>query len=102
MPGTKQDHTSECIQPMTVDNHNNIIIAETTMQHSLLSKTTVITPTVTEEPQTNSIKDVKNQPILETGTPLFYGLVAAGSTLILILLLCLIGVSVFACWRGCK
>ena len=39
---------------------------------------------------------------LEIGSPLFYGLVAAGSAIILILLLCLIGVSVFACWRGCK
>ena len=39
---------------------------------------------------------------LEIGSPLFYGLVAAGSVIILILLLCVIGVSILACRRGCK
>ena len=39
---------------------------------------------------------------LEIGSPLFYGLVAVGSTIILVLLLCVIGVSIFACRRGCK
>ena len=39
---------------------------------------------------------------LEIGSPLFYGIVAAGSVIILILLLCVIGVSILACRRGCK
>ena len=63
------------------------------------------TPTVTEESlsHTNVIgMSNDNRPLLETGSPLFYGLVAAGSAIILILLLCVIGVLILACRRGCK
>ena len=76
----------------------------TTLLQSLQSSSQMTTiPTVTEESHTNMIgMSNDNRPLLETGSPLFYGLVAAVSTIIFILLLCVIGVLVLASRRGCK
>ena len=98
VPGTVHD-ISECAQTtMAVNTNTNASDLETTAPQSS-SPIPIIS---TEKPQVISVSNIKNQALLEIGTPLFYGLVAAGSAIILILLLCLIGVSVFACWRGCK
>ena len=57
--------------------------------------------TPTEEADMNGMSN-NIGPALEIGSPPFYGVVAAGSAIILILLLCVIGVSIFVCRRGCK
>jgi hypothetical protein len=57
------------------------------------------TSTNLKEPETNN---KIRRFALEIGSPLFYGLVAAGSIIILILLLCVTGVSILAYRRGCK
>ena len=94
VPGTIHN-ISECTQTtMTVDNSD----LETTALQSSSSMPT----TPTEEIQIISVSNTNNRPVFETGSPLFSGVVATGSAIIIILLLCMIGVSLLACRRGCK
>ena len=80
---------------MTVDKSNT----ETTTL--TLQSSSPMPTTPTEEARMTGMSN-NIQPALETGSPLFYGLVATGSAIILILLLCVIGVSILVCRRGCK
>ena len=97
VPGTV-NYTSEYTQTTTtVDKVNT----ETTTLQSSSPMSTTLTPT---EEAHMSLSGMSNniRPALETGSALFYGLVAAGSAIILVLLLCVIGVSILVCRRGCK
>ena len=96
VPGTVQN-ISECIQAMTTISRHNL---ETTTQQ--FSSPRISTHALTEEAQITQRMSNHNRLALETGSPLFYGLVVAGSVIILILLLCLIGVTILGCRRGCK
>ena len=102
MPGTIQN-TSECAQTtMTsesdTDNHSTSDLETAAIQ----SSSPIVPKISTEEPQIISDSNGEKRLALEIGSPLFYGIVAAGSVIILILLLCVIGVSILACRRGCK
>ena len=91
VPGT----VSECIQTTTttVQTSNSVTITS----QSLSPMATTPTEEVHMSKMSNNIGSA-----LETESPLFYGVVAAGSAIILILLLCVIGVSILVCRRGCK
>ena len=104
MPGTVQN-ISECAQTATAtdsesdtDDHSTSDLETVAIQ----SASPIKQKKSTEEPQIISESNSEKRLALEIGSPLFYGLVAAGSVIILILLLCVIGVSILACRRGCK
>jgi hypothetical protein len=104
VPGTV-NHTvtsdSERAPTLTTTVVTDKSTTDTTTVNTLHSSSPNMPTTTTnlKEPETSN----KLQWLtLETGSPLFYGLVAAGSAIILILLLCVIGVSILACRRGCK
>ena len=97
--GTLQN-TTEDVQAdtVTVDPKNN---SETTATAAISQSLPPTTPT--EESQVWMRNENDNRLAFETGSPLFYGLIAAGSVIIIILLLCLISFSIFAYRRrGCK
>ena len=98
----------------------NYIISDSEIAQNLITTTDIVdkstTETTTITPQSSSPMPTTSATLkesetstnkirrltLEIGSPLFYGLVAAGSIIILILLLCVIGVLILACKRGCK
>ena len=95
VPGTVHS-TSKCIDMTSTASK---ITLETVTSQSPSPNMVMIS---TEEVQITQRTSNDNQPAPETGSPLFYGLVVAGSGAIVILLLCLIGVSILACRKGCK
>ena len=101
MPGTVQN-ISECAQTTTTSESDTDDHSTSDLTAAIQSSSPIVPKTSTEEPQIVSISNSEKRLVLEIGSPLFYGLVAAGSVIILILLLCVIGVSILACKRGCE
>ena len=95
VPGTIH-FPSEYTQTTTIVDKSNTETTTVTLQSSSPMPTTL-----TEETHMSRMSN-NIGPVLEIGTPLFYGVVAAGSAIIFILLLCVIGVSILVCRRGCK
>ena len=91
VPGTLPTSTNEMTTATTRSS-----LKTTTLQSSL--------PTTTMSSNEESMVEIlkTNKLIFEAGSPLFYGVIAAGSAVIIVLLLCLVGVSIFLCRRGCK
>ena len=92
VPGTIHN-ISECTQTTTVNRSD--------LETTALQSSSPMPTTPTEEAHMSGMSN-NIRPALETGSALFYGLVAAGSAIILVLLLCVIGVSILVCRRGCK
>ena len=99
VPGTAKDseHAQTLITTTVVTDKSTTETTTVALQSS--SPMPTISTTL-KESETNTTKI--RRFALEIGSPLFYILVAMGSTIILILLLCVIGVSILACRRGCK
>ena len=98
VPGTVHN-ISECIQAMATVPRGNLVNETITPQ----SPSPGMVTTLTEEAPITQRMNSYNRPALETGSPLFYGLVVAGSVIIVIVLLCLIGATILlACRRRCK
>ena len=92
VPGTVSNSTAEC--PTITTDRRSTLEAITSQSPS------PTTATPTEESQVEVMRNKKdNQLALETGSPLFYGVVVAGSVIIVILLLCMIGVTILGCRR---
>ena len=97
VPGTvnhtpDSEHTQNLIT--TVDESST----ETTTANVTLQSSSPM-PTMSAASKESGMTNNIQRLALEIGSPLFYGLVAAGSVIILILLLCVIGVSILACTR---
>ena len=92
VPGTVHS-TSKCIDMMSTA--SKITLETITSQSPSLSMVT----TLIKEAQITQRMNSHNRPAFETGSPLFYGVVVAGSVIIVILLLCMIGVTILGCRR---